>query len=216
MAKAGKSTRTTKGTGIAQRHIHSRISYLYQAAIYLENSASRVEDRPLRTSAAAEDDPVRFGGAGESNAPVKLECKVLPNGIDQSKPEASGKNARSQKHSQAVLASSTETHHLLASMRSISHKTQIRLSRSIKRSVCRRCNGLLLLNSIAEMENLSRGGRKVWADVLVVKCSRCDFVKRYPVGMGEARKSRTKQRAGCIAAAAADEISDDAKSATGS
>lgn len=215
MAKAGKSTKTTKGTGITQRHLHSRISYLYQAAIYLENATTKVEDRSSRTSTATKHNLVRSDDAGKSNAPANLECHVLPTEADQSKPEASDHHVRSQKHSQAMQASSAETHHLLTSMRSISQKSQIRLSQSIKRSVCRRCNGLLLLNSTAEMENLSRGGRKAWADVLVVRCCRCGFLKRYPVGMeGEQRVNREQR--GNRVASVADQIPDDGKSATGS
>jgi len=39
------------------------------------------------------------------------------------------------------------------------------------------------------VENKSKGGKKKWADVLVVECQ-CGMVKRFPVGMDELRAKR--------------------------
>jgi hypothetical protein len=40
------------------------------------------------------------------------------------------------------------------------------------------------------LENRSRGGKKSWADVLVVVCLGCGIEKRFPVGMEERRDAR--------------------------
>lgn len=198
MAKAGKLTKSEKGAAITQKHIHSRISYLYQAAIYLSNTDIRAEKEAVKRRTA---DKAALLKAGQSEEPFSSVEGLKGHGtsikVDGSDLKSSNPPLESQRQPEAIPRSSslTQTHHLLASMRSISQKSQIRLSQSIKRSVCRRCNGLLMLNSTAELENLSQGGRRAWADVLVVRCSECGFVKRYPVGMGEGQNRRTKRGA---------------------
>jgi len=46
--------------------------------------------------------------------------------------------------------------------------------------------------SIIRLENKSKGGRKPWADVLVVECQRCGLERRYPVG--QERQCKKKDR----------------------
>lgn len=84
---------------------------------------------------------------------------------------------------------------LLADMRAVSLKVLIRQRPELKRSVCRYCDTLLLAEGTSGggscdvvVENASRGGRKPWADVLVVRCRTCGGAKRFPVG-----EPRTKQ-----------------------
>ena len=74
--------------------------------------------------------------------------------------------------------------HLISQLRSVSLKGQIRLSQAMKHSICKRCDALLVPGSTSStrIENKSRGGKKAWADVLVVTCQSCSAVKRFPVG----------------------------------
>ncbi|KAI1635984.1 Rpr2-domain-containing protein [Biscogniauxia mediterranea] len=71
----------------------------------------------------------------------------------------------------------------LTDLRSTSLKSQIRLSPAMKHTICKLCDSLLIEGetSSSTIENRSKGGRKPWADVLVVKCSTCGGVRRYPV-----------------------------------
>jgi ribonuclease P protein subunit RPR2 len=68
-------------------------------------------------------------------------------------------------------------------LQQVSRKAQLRLSVDLKRSVCKSCNTILVSGHTAtqSIENLSRGGRKAWADVLVVECNLCGGKKRFPV-----------------------------------
>lgn len=77
----------------------------------------------------------------------------------------------------------------LSTARTVAQKSVLRLSPSLKQTICRRCDALLIpgTSSTHRVENNSRGGRKSWADVLVVECNACGTVKRFPVGM-EAKK----------------------------
>jgi ribonuclease P protein subunit RPR2 len=194
MVKAGKSTKSAKGTGVSQKHLHSRISYLYQAANYLSTLESNAEKGSLNRAAFGKAVSRRSSHSKEHlKADSRFGVCGTSTGADESKTQTPDYPLKSLRKSENNLGSWTQTHHLLASMRSISQKTQIRLSTSIKRSVCRRCNGLLSLNSTAEIENLSRAGRKSCADVLVVTCCQCAFVRRYPVGMGEEHIQQAKK-----------------------
>ncbi|KAI1379836.1 Rpr2-domain-containing protein [Hypoxylon crocopeplum] len=77
-------------------------------------------------------------------------------------------------------------------LRSASLKSQIRLSPTMKHTICRFCDTLLVegQTSSSMVENKSKGGKKPWADVLVVKCHTCQGVKRFPV-----QAPRQKRRA---------------------
>jgi ribonuclease P protein subunit RPR2 len=82
---------------------------------------------------------------------------------------------------------------LLTALRSVSKKSSMRLSQDMKRTICRRCDTLLIegrtLNST--IENKSRGEKKTWADMLVMKCSVCGNEKRFPVNAPRpARKTK--------------------------
>ena len=72
---------------------------------------------------------------------------------------------------------------MLADLRKVSLKTMMRLSPDMKRTICKFCDTLLVegRTSSSTVENKSKGGRKPWADVLVVKCTTCGGEKRFPV-----------------------------------
>jgi ribonuclease P protein subunit RPR2 len=81
-----------------------------------------------------------------------------------------------------------------ADLHTVSRKAQLRLSVELKRSMCKSCNAVLVPGRTAtqEIENQSRGGKKPWADVLVVSCNRCGSRKRTPVGAKRQPKKRDR------------------------
>ncbi len=83
-------------------------------------------------------------------------------------------------------------------MRSVAKKSVMRLGPQIKRTVCKRCDTLLIPGISCEnrIENASKGGKKSWADVLVVGCMACGTVKRFPVGMDCKERKKGKKRGG--------------------
>ncbi|KAH9884876.1 Rpr2-domain-containing protein [Xylariomycetidae sp. FL2044] len=72
---------------------------------------------------------------------------------------------------------------LLSDFRAVSLKTQIRTSPAIKHSICKFCDTLMIEGDTSSsiVENKSKGGKKPWADVLVVTCHTCGGVRRFPV-----------------------------------
>ncbi|KAI1088929.1 Rpr2-domain-containing protein [Rostrohypoxylon terebratum] len=72
---------------------------------------------------------------------------------------------------------------LITDLRSTSLKSQIRISPAMKHAICKFCDSFLVEGdtSTSAVENKSKGGKKPWADVLVVKCRTCGGVKRFPL-----------------------------------
>ncbi|KAL7938045.1 RNAse P Rpr2/Rpp21/SNM1 subunit domain-containing protein [Trichoderma chlorosporum] len=145
--------------GIQNRHIYTRASYLYQAASYLASCAQQAKKQEEPEKAQHEGSHSSSSGIGNGPNPEfahsDQERKVLMN----------------------------LSHQVVSDMRSVSLKAQIRQSRSIKQTICKYCDAVLIEGKTCHsaVENLSKGGRKPWADVLVMRCSTCGNVKRYPV-----------------------------------
>jgi ribonuclease P protein subunit RPR2 len=65
-------------------------------------------------------------------------------------------------------------------LQQVYRKAQLRLSVDLKRSFCKSCNCILVPGRTATqtIENASKGGKKLWADVLVIQCDLCGGKKR--------------------------------------
>ncbi|OCK78654.1 Rpr2-domain-containing protein, partial [Lepidopterella palustris CBS 459.81] len=133
--------KTPKGAkGMLNKHLHSRISYLYQAATYLSFQSTT-------------------GGLQKASSELapSISTKAVSSG----------------------LALQLGSH-----LRAVSLKGQVQLSQNVKRSICKCCNTILIpgRTSTTTVENNSRGGKKPWADVLLVECTTCGSKKRFPMG----------------------------------
>jgi ribonuclease P protein subunit RPR2 len=85
------------------------------------------------------------------------------------------------------------SHQVISDMRSVSLKAQIRQSPAIKQTICKYCDAVQIEGKTCHstVENLSKGGRKPWADVLVTWCDTCGNAKRYPVSAAPRQKRRS-------------------------
>ena len=179
--------------GLAQKHVHSRISYLYQAATYLTNVADQSHARTSFT---------KDGVIKESKPSAELQCAVAA-------PKAASDNAlpilpiehekrmpKIDPKAESVVKDSALSRQLVVHLRAISLKSQIRLSPAMKHTICKRCDSLLVPGSTSTsyLENNSRRGRKPWADILVTTCTACGAAKRFPVGAK--RQGRRESRIG--------------------
>jgi ribonuclease P protein subunit RPR2 len=137
-------SKASKGAGgITNKALHSRVSFLYQAAAYLGTQTLENSNNAACTDTHEDD--------------IRSPSQTL---------------------------SQTLSRRCISDLRSVTLKTQIRLSPSIKNSICKRCDVLLLDGSTcaSEIENKSKGGRKPWADVLVRRCKSCGYERRFPYG----------------------------------
>ncbi|RMZ74303.1 hypothetical protein GMOD_00003320 [Pyrenophora seminiperda CCB06] len=132
-----------KSKGIPNKHLHTRLNYLYQAATYLT----------LQTT----------------------QDTITP-GVREDKQIDLQDMAQPQRQSRLALD-------LGSDIQQVSRKGQLRLAVDLKRSMCKSCNSILIPGRTATqaIENASKGGKKAWADVLVVSCNLCGGKKRFPV-----------------------------------
>ncbi|KAG6061736.1 hypothetical protein E4U32_002838 [Claviceps aff. humidiphila group G2b] len=149
--------------GIQNRAIYSRASYLYQAATYLSNCADSLEN-------AASTTPSK---------PSKPEV----GGVEQQQNQQQNQQQQQQQYNKQKKAVEKMSRLAISEMRAVSLKAQIRQSPALKRTVCKFCDTLLVegRSCSSTIENLSKQGRKPWADVLVITCKTCENVKRIPV-----------------------------------
>jgi ribonuclease P protein subunit RPR2 len=164
-----------KKAGIPNRQSHARIAFLYQAANYFASL-----------------------GINHSDSTKILDYTVKDIKDDVHNPKTPNEPLGDQGHSDKTLskafprsASENLVQHpfpmsalLTSQIQTISHKAQVKVSRTIKRSICKRCRVVLRegLTSATSLENHSRGGTKPWADVLLVTCLACGMEKRFPLG----------------------------------
>lgn len=179
------------------KHLHSRISFLYQAATYLNKACDNGLNVHCRESLFLESPDLDvekqdlLDSREDTDTTQKKSTIILTEQLDgflqahPVKPSLSGKAGSSRR--------------LLSHLRGISLKSQIRLTPNMKHSVCKRCDSLLLAGNTSNslIENKSRGGKKPWADVLVVTCNLCGMEKRFPTGaarqLGKAERVKTPE-----------------------
>jgi ribonuclease P protein subunit RPR2 len=148
-----------KPKGVPNRHLHVRTTFLYQAATYLTLQAAAGDSRPTQS--------VGIGtGTGNGTGTGTGTGNGNDTGTDNG-----------ATYSPLALQLGADLH-------TVSRKAQLRLSRDLKRSMCKRCNTVLVPGRTATqvMENDSKGGKKPWADVVVLTCGFCGGNKRFPVG----------------------------------
>lgn len=147
-----------KSKGVPNKHLHVRLSYLYQAATYLTLQTT-MQDTTTTTTGFTQ------------NGPTELHD-----------------TAKVQRQSPLALE-------LGSDIQQVSRKGQLRLAVDLKRSMCKSCNAVLIPGRTATqvIENPSKGGKKPWADVLVVTCNLCGGKKRFPVdAMKQLRKAKRR------------------------
>lgn len=185
-------SKAPKLPSVPHKHLHSRISFLYQAATYLANAQAQStppKAEELDGTTAGNSDSghrdVQESTTSNERAAIKTSLSADPGGdsIHLLPAKSFQETALSRQ--------------MLSHLRAVSLKAQIRLSPIMKRSICKRCNALLVTGSTCHerVENLSRGGRKPWADVIVLNCNACGTEKRAPVvAIRQTKKTQRRKR----------------------
>lgn len=163
--------KTSVPASVPQKHIYSRISYLHQAASYFTKR--------------------RLSELNPENQEINAEPATESTNVDPKEPRVTAKPAKTQSQHGAG-----PSRYLLSHVRGVSLKGQARLNSTLKRSICRRCDAVLVagVTSNSHIENKSNGGTKPWADVLVITCNSCDASKRFPVGATRQISKTTQQK----------------------
>ena len=166
---------------LAQKHLHSRISFLYQSATYL----AKVADQSRAKHPCVNDQVQDQSEPGEELQRAAASSEVVSdNGLLISPMEQEKRPFKIDSDDKGVSKDFALSRQLVFHIGALCSRSQIRLSAAMKHSICKRC-GILLVpgsTSTSYVENKSRGARKAWADVLVTTCTACGTAKRFPVG----------------------------------
>jgi ribonuclease P protein subunit RPR2 len=165
--------------GVPNKHLHARIAYLHQAVTYLSEQSLI---RPRNDIQQPTERMVNL-------APGTLALDAT-HSLANSKPSPAHPSTATFNKPPSGLPLQLNAH-----LRSVAQKAQIRLSSDLKTVICKICSSPLIEGEtcLRSTENLSKGGRKPWADVLVLKCCACGACKRFPVG---AKKQKRKSARG--------------------
>ena len=167
------------GKGAAQKHLHSRISFLLQAATYLSSEAKTPNQDVDGVPAIDKDTAGQFPEVKRKDSNVNNEPGSIHDQGNASPAKATG------------LARL-----YVSQLKGISRRGVIRLSPDMKHAMCKRCDTVLKPGSTSthRTENKSRGGRKPQADVFVICCNVCGTTKRFPIGAKRqgSKKDRVK------------------------
>ncbi|KAI1434795.1 Rpr2-domain-containing protein [Xylaria sp. CBS 124048] len=114
-----------------------------------------------------------------------------------SRPDEPGSDEHEDKRPAANQLRLKYARHLMTELRATSLKSQIRLSPAIKHTICKLCDTLLIEGetSTSLVENQSKGARKPWADVLVVRCNTCGGARRFPVNAQRQKRRPQREKA---------------------
>lgn len=176
--------------GVPNKHLHARIAYLHQSATYLSAQSLAQPRNGVQQPTADE--------ILEQRQPAERMIGIPPGtlAIDAAQSIANKKPSPGQP--------STATYNpppsglplqLNAHLRSVAQKGQIRLSKDLKLAICKICSSPLIEGEtcLRSIENLSKGGRKPWANVLVLKCCACGACKRFPIGAKKQKRKSARE-----------------------
>lgn len=190
---------------VKNKHLHARLKYLQQAAIYLAEQSHGLTKAEERSKLREEQHSnnawdfelgmfkgVRCRTRKAAAVPMEDRDPMIGPGhqLQHELDNTVGAEGEGFNRPKSGLPLMLGSH-----MRAVVQKSQVRLQRDVKRSFCKVCNTPLIEGSTStkEIENSSKGGKKPWADVFVVKCAVCYATKRFPVG---AKKQRRKGKRG--------------------
>lgn len=174
-----------KGKNV-QGHLRARLDYLHKAASYLQSTtiSAKQQAQHSQNNTRASDE---VQSSSARNVPQIL------NPYPAAAATATA-TATVQKESSGLDHLPNISRAYISQLRGISLKTQLRLPQEVKRSICKRCDTLLVRGAscVQEISNASHGGQKLWADVRVVRCVTCGTEKRYP--QAERRSKKLAER----------------------
>lgn len=181
--------RVQKEAKNAKSHLKARMDYLQQAARFLQGIQVQGTVSPANTIILPTTQP-----NNENSEPRKVSNTSLNKDVGLAQAPCSQTSTRKP----LANLSRVFTSH----MRGVSLKTQTRLSVPVKRSFCKCCDTTLIpdINCAHEIRNESRGRKKPWAAVLVMRCLVCNTEKRFPQtekrskNLSERRKEMMQQK----------------------
>lgn len=171
-------------SGMKNKHLHARISFLHKAATFLTEQHSYFSE-PTKDMRA--EVPAQVQSNGSEADPQRPESPSI------SQPSLS--RIKSTWISVQKPSSGGLPIHLSSHISQVARKSQIRLVQEVKHSICKRCATIQVEGETCRKftENLCKGAKKQHADVLVQECGVCGAKKRWPVGAQKQGKNTQRK-----------------------
>jgi ribonuclease P protein subunit RPR2 len=182
MGKA-KNLKEGKNAKNAKSHFKARMEFLEKAANYLQAATTATAPVSVPAHEAERDDKESCDKEpGEHVVPEHTLNTSAKDVVD------SETGIQSRVTSKKPLANISRVY--ISHMRGVSLKTLTRLPIPTKRSFCKRCETPLSsgVTCSQEIQNASRGRKKPWADVKVIRCLVCGTEKRFPMAGRKSKK----------------------------
>lgn len=178
--------------GVPNKHLHARIAYLHKVASYLSVQSLSSPEETSQQATSKSTDTSTSNNTGER---TKLDP---PGTLATDATTSLANNKPSPGHPSTATFNPPPSGlplQLTAHLRSVAQKGQIRLSRDLKHSFCKICSSPLIEGQtcVRSTENLSRKGRKPWAEEVVVTCCACGAFKRFPVGAKRQKRKALRE-----------------------
>ncbi|KAF2721211.1 hypothetical protein K431DRAFT_247530 [Polychaeton citri CBS 116435] len=183
MAKA--KNKGTKSSG--NKHLQARVDFLSRVSFYLAaHGKNALQEDPIQDPAIS--DVKRLSQKDADSALVQSSLAAMEYTMNRKPEQASEQSLKGELMSNQSLR-------LANHLRAVALKSQIRLDLDTKRSICKVCDTPLIegMSSMKYLENLSKGKKKPWANMFVVKCLTCGCPKRFPTGSKRQHKKKERQ-----------------------
>ncbi|KAH8992756.1 Rpr2-domain-containing protein [Lactarius hatsudake] len=162
MGKKNKDE-TPNPNGVVNRDILQRLNFLYQASTYLESISCNSDVRPKVDSATDTTEGVPTGASGSARSTAGLAKAQL------------GRKERRRKR-RVILAADIGQGYVRA-MRLIGQKTTVKMDPTVKRTLCKGCDTVLIPGLSATVRvNGSNNHRHL----VTTTCLRCKSSRRIP------------------------------------
>ncbi|KAI0268732.1 RNAse P Rpr2/Rpp21/SNM1 subunit domain-containing protein [Gloeopeniophorella convolvens] len=151
-------------SSIANRDILQRLNFLYQASVYLD-SVSRQFDCSTRSGAIVHDEIADASktAEGQTSASAKPDAAPIP-------------RAKGKRHRREIRAADIGQGYV-RSMRLIGQKTTVKMDPTVKRTLCKGCDTVLIPGASAIVRvNRSSNHRHL----ITTTCLRCRLARRIP------------------------------------
>ncbi|KZT10824.1 Rpr2-domain-containing protein, partial [Laetiporus sulphureus 93-53] len=154
MAKKNKNNdqdSTPSLSGVANRDILQRLNFLYQASAYLQSISQDPTAKPIDRGRPSKLSPLQ--------GPSKAEKKEI---------------RRKQRHPNTAVELSRE---YIKSMKIIGQKTMVKMDPNVKRTMCKKCNSLLIPGTTALVRVKSSPSH---GHLISYTCLSCTAARRIP------------------------------------
>ncbi|KAI0305623.1 Rpr2-domain-containing protein [Multifurca ochricompacta] len=150
-------------SSVLNRDILQRLNFLYQASVYLESISRQCDDESIKPSGSST--------MKKAGSPTQFSSALSTLGTPKTR-----KRHREQ-HRGRVVQAADIGHGYVRAMRLIGKKTTVKMDPSVKRTLCKGCDTVLIPGLSVTVRIKSSDNHR---HLVTVRCLRCNLPRRIP------------------------------------